>query len=567
MFMNTSKSTLTLLTLLVLQGCGGSGSDKKTNGNGGQGEGPQVDTAGVYGYWQPNDESLPAYEFFSSPVEEPYTSRLKTGRIITGESVSANFYWDINASGIVTVNSVGNTCSLRPLTRCAVKDTIYMDAVGGSNISTNWNVNIDESSNGSIDDTFSGFYRKNEISFADFNLDNFYLSPRINTAFAMPMSAWIEDDQIFIEIRDERDLDDGSDFQKRVLFSGYNENPRSGNITLGIAGVNEFDITEEFFVLGDSYRDITYIQSYKNAYLTQSLSGEYTLTYELSRELSPPEDVNPEDVVVFDHFEGEVKTIPVVAIDEFVNGISVSPGDVFYGFFRLDFTAIEKSAGELHFISENSGELRIAGIIDEAPQVRRFSWNQEGDGLINLDFADAGMVEIRFMSEIGGGYQVLYSHLREGMETDYRLTDFVEDTGVEVTAENLPGRYQIVGTVPNPNSPSTHNYEIAFYEDGSVGGFFNGYWFIGEDGEIYSYECRDKNTGLLIAGYDACINAFSNLGDYAFAHIRKFSFVHQDGNEYKVKYVSDIYRGGELTGENDYETIALVFRFKRIGDN
>ena len=250
----------------------------------------------------------------------------------------------------------------------------------------------------------------------------------------------------------------------------------------------------------------------------------------------------------------------VELFDDFIDGPSLTAGDLYFTHFPSNFLTADGFANEVHFTDSMAGTVAFANAIDETlREEKSFDWEQDFSGKVDFYFDSAiPPTTMRFLTNIDGGYRVLFGVPDPALGTRYFIRDFIVASAPVLDSSNVAGVYKVLNTTSKPNG--SFLFDVTFNDDGTLVGDLAGFWFENSDGTLQSYECYDL-LGALIEDYLSCLNAIET-NTYGFVWIRKISFIHQDGNQFKAKYNSVILSAGVPFPFN----FAWTYRFTRISD-
>lgn len=534
----------------------------------------------VIGYWTPKGGSNESYDFIGSATESPY-SGIRTGRIFKNGLISNLFYWDLQLNGTISLTLVDPNCASRPLTACSTVGTRLIDARGSNVQDSTWNVSVDSNGDGIADSSFVDVYHRNEIDIAAKLNGDFFLTRLNNQVFDNPIYGNVNSGQMTIRL---------DDFFTPVTLKAIAYQTKLNQIRFESNATTPVSVTQQFFIAGSGYQDLTVKEWFENVTLNTSAPNQYILSYEQHKKVQLPDGVLPSAVTfevgsarlsLTDFETTQIKANVVGLVDQFVTGVSIKPNDVFYVSLELDFT--KSNAGNvLKFTSPTDGTVSsiLANHPNDPPETKNFTWIQKPDGSVLLSFSGYGDVNLRFIKPILGGYQVVYSKPTFPNGETYRIRDFVADSSPVVNETNLPGRYVFTSSGALPNG--THEYNLTFHQNKTVSGVVGGFWFQDTNGDIVSYECTDI-FGRAITDYASCSAALDNTSLVNFAHVRRLHFIQKDGANLQSSYNASVYgtrtflvfppSGDPFTSTKFFtavgspaESISLTYRWTRIGD-
>ncbi|MFT5725007.1 MAG: hypothetical protein ACI9JN_002130 [Bacteroidia bacterium] len=560
MFRCTQKYLLFVSLILGLVGCGG--QDTKT-----------VDELNiktiteinfqrdqVLGFWQSSNTQNLSFEFFDTLAGgrlRTHDESVATGKIYRSGVVIDRFFWDIETSGTVTLNIIEKACYLIPLNACTVERTATINASGNNVDGADWEVAFDNNLDGMSDQKLNDSFHRSVIDIENFTFGSHVLQTADHDYFDFP---------IIMEV---------SSTNVSVLLDVINT-PIS--VTTDLA-LNEFGQIEfnnidgtvvqtdvEVFIEEKGYQDIVLREWYENVVLLKSIDNSYTLTFEVHSEVVLPDGVS-RDSVRLEGVESIKKyTLSGNLISEFDKGFTILPNDTYNTLIRTRKMLLNS----VTFISETRGIASRIGIAND-DIIYDFSWSQSESGEVTLDFDNFSDLSFKFVKPVTGGYQVLYTIEDVDFGTTYSIHDFVTTANIILPELIFPGRFIV-------KSDDGYSELVANFKDDNTAEFeastsdlvLGGHWFIDVEGDVISFECTDR-FGLNITDYETCLTGFSTVGDdelrtLSFGHIRRMRFLHQNGNNYVVKYNAILWGGfGEESDDFD-DLLNWTYRFVRVGD-
>lgn len=505
--------------------------------------------AQVAGYWSAQDTASESYAFYKAPTEFPYDP-VKTGRSYKEGALVSRFFWELTADGGIKVSTVSLACDSRPLNLCPVTGTTLIKAYGSA-ASPEWRLLVDANNDGVVDRKLAGKYSRMQVDLAARPKGEFFLKRSEN--FDLTTPGVIDGSKVSLVL---------SELAAPVTVTGNFTEGKKHHVDLTAGESTAVSSTRTFNVRGQPTR-LAVKMWYDNVQLSAAQDG-YLLEYEIRRKVQLPADVNPADVDQLATYEQpQARTEAFGLVDKFIQGPAIKSGEKWYSFVLLDFNPDWVSGGggnTIEFADAKSGVISHRDLIkDKYSEERFFNWSQRADGTLVYDFGFGIEVTARFIKQVNGGYQVLYSIPDPNVGMRYVIHDMVKDAPVAVTEESVPGRYVFT------SSDGLTEVYMTLHKDKRVTGSVNGYWFLDTNGDVVSYECTGLD-GRELSRYQDCFNSFDNLAASTFSHIRRLRFMHKNGDNYQVKYDASVYGERFSVVDRDYFTISWTYRWRRVGD-
>lgn len=545
--MNRLNLSVATLLLALLSACGGDVANTAAS--------DQPKQAGlvvfdkVAGYWTPKNGANEAFEFYEAPTEFPYDA-VKTGRLYKAGQELSRFHWDVQANGTIKISTVAASCSERPLNRCRSTGSVTVAAYGGVNKGS-WVAEFDTNADGVVDKSTRDVYARKELDLGAMAQGEFFLNR--SDVFDLTTPARIDGSKITIGL---------SDFGQPMYLSGPIVQGKKASLELAAGEASAMIVARTFNVGGTAYQVPVKVW-YERVELSAGAKG-LLVEYELRRKVQLPPGVDGAAIDGLAAYERPQKATEVFGIiDKFMTAPVIQAKDKFYSFVLLNFNPDWVSGGGgnlIDFSSATAGSISHRDLLgDKYSEARFFNWYQRADGTLVYDFGFGIEVTARFIKPVNGGYQVLYTLPDPVIGARYIVHDMVKDAPVALTEATIPGRYAFT------SSDGLSDVEITLHKDKTVTGVVGGYWFLDTNGDVVSYECTDL-AGKVLSRYEDCYASFSNLPNASFAHIRRLRFMHQDGNNFQVKYDASIYGARYQIVDRDYFTISWTYRWRRVGD-
>lgn len=523
----------------------------------------EIPTEEIQGYWKTEPYSAkPNFEFFNGTTVESSDMTLRTGRIEQKDKPVELFYWEKDAEGDIVLSVVSGDCPTRPLTTCPTIANVKIQSIPTEKNRYLWNISYDYLDDATTDVTYQSIYRKKGLRFKRLSDGEIYLNSAKNLAFASPYFAQKTGNEIsiWLEVLDsviDVSADFSSDRQAKILHFNANEEVTSSTVTQFPA----FDGGTVTLDVVSTLSSVTMVASKRrNSEEGSSPNGNYVLSWVINKNIEFPDDISPESVDV-SGFTAEERFSQVLELfDSFIYGPQLAQGDLYFTHFPSNFLTFDGFANEVHFSNSSTGTVAFTNAIDETfREEKSFEWQQGFDGKVNLHFDDTNVsTTMRFLSEIDGGYRVLFGVPDAILGIRYFIRDFIVSSDTVLDQFSLPGVYTVRNTTSKPNG--SFLFDVIFNDDGTVDGDLSGFWFENLDGSIQSYECYDL-IGFPIDDYLNCLEAIEN-NSFSFIWIRKISFIHQEEDQFKAKYNSVIITADFPLPLN----FAWTYRFTRISD-
>ncbi len=542
------KLILSACAVAVLGACGGSGGDNSGSST------PPTAPAPVQGAWSATSPANDSYEFLGATSVAPY-SGLKTGRVFRAGQFHGLFYWALNADGSIKITQVQSSCEKRPIDLCPAASVATVAAGATAAASNAWTVSFDDNADGVADRVVKDTYTRAGLDLASLAEGEFLMSE--SSQFEQPLLGYRTGNQIAM----------------RLVVLGKPV-PVYGSVAAAAAGKASFAGAGEagavtgsanFTMTDGTVRSLPVKSWVENVVMTGGLNHGFIVEYDVRRKLVLPSDVPAASVQIGDYETLVQKRAGAYArIDKFIPAPAIKPGDRFSTFLPVDFNqawVLNGAGNELVFTSATAGTLSHTDFHGgEYSESRTFSWERKDDGSLLLKYPSGLAVQMRFVADIKGGYSVVYTIPHPLLGTGFFQHDLIADATPILTEASLPGRYEFI------SSDRVTKQAITLHKDGRVSGVVGGFWFRdAASGDFVGFECIDL-AGREISDYDTCYAQLNDTSKVDLVHVRRLRFLHQNGNEFLLKYNAAVY--GEQFGvkNRDYLTIALTYRFVRVGD-
>ncbi|MBY0572438.1 MAG: hypothetical protein K2P84_02050 [Undibacterium sp.] len=541
------KPLVTLLACFFLSSCGGSG------GSGSAPEaGKPLAADQIPGYWKANNKDAESYEFYQGSHTAPYVT-IKSGSIFQGTQYVGMFYWTSASDGSIKMTKVAPACDLRPISQCPITGLVTAYPGNVTAEGANWKFAYDDNHDGVVDRTVSDEYKHPNVDLSSLAQGDFYLSK--GEVFSSPWLGLRSGNQLGIRIEVAG--------QPVPLSLAVPATP-SLSVTLNGAGEPSAVKTSSTFTMKDGSRLSIPIKVWtENVTLSAGANNGFILEYAFHRKVMFPKDVDPNNVDVKDFETPQQRSASFARVDQFIHGPTIRANDRFATLLPADFDpdwALLGAGNEINFTSATEGNLSHIdfhnGLYSEH---RKFSWKQKDDGRVVMSFISGLEITMRFIKDINGGYQVVYTIPHPTLGLTFFQHDLIRDNLLTLSDSELEGRYVFIST-----DGLTRN-ELILHKDKRVSGVVAGFWFRDTNGDVVGYECTDLQEKE-IADYDQCYAQLNDTSKVSYVHLRRLKFMQKNGNEFLVKYNAALY--GERWGvlNRDYMTASLTYRFIRVGN-
>ncbi|MES2296358.1 MAG: hypothetical protein V4582_04915 [Pseudomonadota bacterium] len=540
----TLKAALCALALAALAGCSGGGSSTPTPAL----AAGVLTQAQIAGYWAPSNSANEAYEFFNSPHLFPYNG-LKMGRVLRGKESQGLFFWDANSDGSIKMTKVAPSCETRPITACPVLSVANI--VPSS--SAGWKLSFDDNGDGVIDRVVTDTYKQHELDLSTLPQGEFLLAK--GEQFEGPWLGFRAGNQFGIRMQIAN--------QPVPLSATIPSGPVHDIVMNGTGEASAVKSSSNFTMVDGSKKSIPYKVWAENAVLSAGVEDGFILSYELHFKILYPADVAPSSVLPGTFETPQLRTL---AADRatFVHGPTIKANDHFATYLPVDFDpdwSLTQSGNDLKFTSATDGVLSYVDIHGgKYSDHRAFNWKQKDDGTVVMTFPNGLSIDMRFIRELGGGYVVAYTIPDPLLGQTFLMHDLIIDNGPIMTDAEIAGHYTFI------SSDGVSINEINLHKNHTITGIVGGYWFRDTNGEFVGYECADLAKHD-IPDFATCSAQLDDTSKSDFLHLRRLRFLRQNGNQLLVKYTADVYGGRFTAHGRDYTTVALTYRFKRVGDD
>jgi|GEM_PF-4419064 len=439
MFSNSSKFCVVTLMLLAMISCGGKVESELTAAEN-QIQVQKIQNLQVVGLWR-SPESATGFEFFSSVINGPEASGLKTGRVLDGNSVKHQFWWTASADGKIQLNLVSPNCNARPLSYCEASEQVTITARGDNAKSSIWTIEYDQDYDNISDRTDVYPYTKELIGIEDFSHNELYLQESEYFAFATRLD--VSGTQVSVHLIH---LDE--------TLVAHGELMAAGADLVQLATTEDASVIESqsFYVEGVGYRDLEVQKTYQNVVLRKSSGNGFSVAYDIETEVLIPAELDGLRIDTGSTQERVSFTRVGNTVGDFLTESRVSNGMIaagkqfvtFIPYLFNDEIVLLGAGNRLSFNTDEAGSLSRDDInAGENARAVNFTW-QENDGgelLLTLDGGDT--VGIRFVKPITGGYQVLYSIDSEEHGEAYVIHDLFESKLRMDMSDQIPGKFSI----------------------------------------------------------------------------------------------------------------------------
>ncbi|PCK09048.1 MAG: hypothetical protein COA42_06095 [Alteromonadaceae bacterium] len=518
---------------------------------------PENQAMQVEGLWASSIAGNESFEFFPSVFKGDLSAGLKTGRMTALDGSKIPFYWESEGDDTLLLNLVNPECVGLPLNACGdVEGIVTIVASPGLANDRELIIDFDDDADGLGDRNLTQQFRRVNIDVSNLNDGEIFFIE--DPYFEVPLEGAVNGSVMSIQlpytgtsVTVSANIANGA--QESLMFDMVDSMP--------VSSMQAFPVTD-----GDS-QELVVNTWYDHVVLNQSGGDYYALSFSIQREAVLPSDVNADDVDLSGLVVQEERTVILDMISEFIAGDVITASDRYYSFIQLDFNfprTISNSGNELVFTSNSEGTLFRTDLFEgQFSETRDFTWTQENDGRLVLDFEGVGETNIRFIEPVPGGYRALIQTPRyDGPQ--YIVHDFIRDADTPIViGEDIPGRFELI------NNDGVTKILVNFNADNSITfpsipNLF-GFWFQDTNGDIVSYECVN-NSFQIVTIYEDCLGSFDDLSNVFFSHIRRVRFLAKQGDLYTSAYDSIFWGGPFGTFDGQYTSTAWTYRWHRLGD-
>lgn len=551
------KSRFIVLLSLILLGC--NEQSDKTADNTIQAD-IALKEALLVGVWQPSFSENLSYEFLSSVEKGTNDNALKTGRTYRNGILRDFFYWNLQANGIVTLNIVSKNCNSRPISRCDVLAKTEIQSSGSHLDKLNWAISTDSDVDNVIDDVITDKYQKKLIDLTSIAQGDFYF-----TTFESNFSSAIYAQKANTSVTLALDY-----LGTPIVVSGEINSEALYQVSL--SSEQRLNSTRNFYVQNVGYKDFT-IESYlDNVTLTSSMGDNFTVRYDIVREVIYPEGMVASTVQLDDFIALDKRTRFYSVVDSFIPAPEILSSDKLYSYITDQFSYGKLNGGgsnEMIFDTSSTGVLNYKDIYQgKNSEEKHFSWQINALGFLELNMDSGYQITVKFIEKTLGGYITLLAYDPPGDEAPYySKNEFLLDDSYPAFADAFPGRFEFM------SNDGFSKIFIDFKADHTLetnSPGVGGYWLIDENDNLISYECSSLNSKN-IEDYQSCYDSLGVVSTddrYTnFSHVRVVRVLHREGNHFKVKYDANVWGGPFGIVDSDYFGISWIYYWKRIGNS
>jgi len=550
------KSTFIVLLSLILFGCNEQ-SDATV------GDTAQVDLALkealLVGVWQPSSNENLSFEFLSSVEKGTRDNSLKTGRTYKNGILRDLFYWNLQSNGIVTLNIVSKNCNSRPISWCEVLNKTAIQSSGSQLDNLSWEISSDTNADNIVNDVLTEKYQKKVIDFTSITQGDFYLTT-FESNFSHAIPAQINSTSVALSL---------DYLGTPIVVTGEVSNEENYQVTL--TSDQKLTSTKNFYVQDVGYQDFTIKSYFENIILTSSIGNNFTVSYDIVREVVYPAGMDASTVQLDDLVALDKRTRYYSVVDSFIAVPEILSSDKFYSYIVDQFSYSKANGGgsnEIVFDTASTGVLNYKDLYqDKYSEEKPFSWRITDSNFLELAMDDGFIITVKFIEQTLGGYIALLAYQPPGdVDPYFTKHEFLFDDSYPAFTDAFPGRFEFM------SDDGFSKIFIDFKADHTLetnAPGVGGYWHLDENDNLISYECSTLNNKD-IEDYQSC---YESLGEVKtddrytnFSHIRVARILHREGNDFKVKYNANVWGGPFGIVDSDYLGISWTYHWKRIGD-
>ena len=448
-------------------------------------------------------------------------SQFQTGRYIDN-GVVYNFHWSLDASGVVTLNVIDGTCGVVPVDYCSVAARKQITLTGSDIDTATWEIKTDKDLDGVYEDTESDMVVRNIFGENKLNAGKQFL--KLSDNFDHPLEMELIGDEVNLILPVTT-----SSTHKYVNFSGT-VNRSEHNIVFEHQENTTMTETKRFKVANEADVMLDVNSEVSDVVLRSGLGGSLVIDYMISRTIDMPDNLTASQLDLSQFKARERHTIVTKESVSLLSDININLNETYYSKIPAGFSASAYGAG--HKIIFKEGNTGIISFLDpsneSAENHQPFSWEYKNDQQIHLVLDNGLRWDLGFTGTVLGGYSAIYQNEHnEVYGHDFLTLGHVDPSTL------VPGRF----TLENTDGLST--VDVEFKENGEIiiqaGPIsFNGFWEVTDDREVVSFEC-EQIDGTLITELAPCKEKLKLIGtdenNLKFGHIRKFKFLHGNGNK------------------------------------
>lgn len=481
-------------------------------------------------------------------------SQFQTGRYIDN-GVVYNFHWSLDASGVVTLNVIDGTCGVVPVDYCSVAARKQITLTGSDIDTATWEIKTDKDLDGVYEKTTSDLVVRKAF---DDKLHTGKQFLKLSDNFDHPIEMILNDDEVNLILPVTT-----SSSHKYVNFTGTVDFSED-SVVLDKHESTILHESQRFKVANEADVVLDVESKVSDVILRNGLGGSLVIDYLISRSINMPDNLSAAQLDLSQFKARERHTIVTQKSVVLLSDISVNLNETYFSKIPAGFLASADGAGhKIIFHEGNKGEISFVDPSNEQKEnIQGFSWNYKNDQQIHLALDNGINWDLGFTGTVQGGYSALF----QNEHNDVHGHDFLIQGHVDPSTL-VPGRF----TLENTDGLST--VDVEFKENGEIiiqaGPIsFNGFWEVTDDREVVSFEC-EQIDGTLITELAPCKEKLKLIGtdenNLKFGHIRKFKFLHGNGNKLVSTYNATAWGEPLTTGEVPVH-FNWVYRWHRVGD-
>ena len=515
----------------------------------------------LIGYWQNQDNSF-GIEFHPSHFTTTFTvgdlkkGGDKTGRIVSGDqSTIRYFYWNLSDNGNIELVLKSTECNRLPISTCVKGEIIQIELKGENLKNASWTLQSDQNIDGIIGNNKAYKLTKRKLSLDVAEGNPVYL--KISENFDYPIKLYADENgfQIKFPFPDNP----VEQFTFTAMLHQVNEHEIVFN------DLNNYNfISEEKFYSKDNNLQTFKVRNWiDNVKLTKSFSNNLVLTYKQNKEIVDISATEASQINLSNFNKNKTRTL--IGTIAYVQPLQIETNVRYYTLLPINLIAETSSTpNEFILFDDGTGEAHFEDMFEgKNSQKQNFEWNKNDNNEITLDLGTSGIITISVLESITGGYNVLFKNESIGLLMSH---DMLTDGEVDIDLL-LPGLFEL------ENTNGLSKVFVEFKEDNTLvinadPIMLSGYWFKDKEGSIVSFECIDIN-GTDVNSFQECYDSFNNINGLSqamlYSHLRKFKFLHKNGNELVSKYDAVAW-GGPFGKGNKYKNFSWVYRWKRLSN-
>lgn len=513
----------------------------------------------LVGAWESEDLKI---EFHGShynrvfPNQLVQQSQVKTGRLIE-DGKTKQFHWSLDgSSGVITVNMINSTCTIIPIDYCEVASRRSIELTGSDITTAQWAIKLDSDLDGVIDETMEAKLTRVDLSAMSTYSGKLFFKQSKN--FDRPLIAEFADNQLNIILPI-------SAFTTH-LYGTFSGDLAAAEDMISLEVKDRNDITEKvYFKVSDNADRLLEVKTtLSDVTLRKGIGTGFIIDYKIQREIKLPNDLTADMLDLSQFKKSQYYTTVFNEVVSLNNGMSIDFDTTYYSKIPAGFAHTADGAGsEITFNIDNTGVIAYTDPSNVTQHNQQaFHWQYKDDQEIQIEFANGATWSMGFTGNVlGGKTVVLYNEGHDTISHDFLNRGYVDPMAI------VPGQFKLENT-------DLSQVDVTFKDNGeiviqagpiSLGGF----WEMTEEGDIISFEC-DTKDGAIITELAHCRELMAQVSSednqLKFGHIRKFTFLHQEGNSLVSSYNATAW-GGQFTRGDNVEHFNWVYRWTRVGDD